>query len=230
MNKNKMSQTPKTDGEIPLLIIKDYNNKLNIKLCFMLACFIFIYRFFDINHQSVFTLRLESDAIILILLVIFAYLFKKNTTIEFFNDKIIFSDIFFSTTNNNHIELNKLNNDEIFITPYSIIFFSSVIENLSFGKNLSIFSHNTNSSIAKLASTFANYLFFIFLFPFTLLLKLAGAIKSIEFNFLRIDNLSIPLSELSENEYLKLNEYFKNNLNLEIKNIKKINLKGEQIC
>lgn len=55
-------------------------------------------------------------------------------------------------------------------------------------------------------------------------------IKSIKFDMLSLGKLSIPLSELSSYEFSQLNSYLKEKFGLEIKDIRKINFKGETIC
>ena len=213
--------------EKPKFVLKDYSKAMHIKLWFLLACVIFIYGYFYRNPHSVFYARMIYDGIFAIIGIIFFILFQRKSTIDFYNDKIEFSEIL--SIKKETIILNEILVDEIVIRPYNQYTIDINANPVGAKETVGPFTITKGNNDAKMDILFSSCIY-IFLFPFILILKIFKMIKSIKFDMLSLRKLSIPLSELSSYEFSQLNSYLKEKFGLEIKDIRKINFKGETIC
>ena len=168
-----------------------------------------------------------GDGIFAIIGIIFFILFQRKSTIDFYNDKIEFSEIL--SIKKETIILNEILVDEIVIRPYNQYTIDINANPIGAKETVGPFTITKGNNDAKMDILFSSCIY-IFLFPFILILKIFKMIKSIKFDMLSLGKLSIPLSELSSYEFSQLNSYLKEKFGLEIKDIRKINFKGETIC
>ena len=215
------------ESEKPKFVLKDYGKAIHIKLWFLLICVIFIQAYLYSNQHSIFRARAITVGIIFVIVIIFYILFQRKITIDFYDDKIEFFSIL--STKKDAIILNQTSIDKIIIRPYNLYSSDNTANPVGTEEYVGPFKVTTGKNDIRL-SIFLSCVLYALSLPFIVFLKLTRQIKSIKLNCLDFDGVGIPLSELSSYEFSQLNNYLKEKFGLEIKNIRKINFKGETIC